>query len=81
MVSIAIMGHGVVGSGVVEVLKHNSESISKRAGEQINIKYILDLRDFPDSPFADRFIKDFGIIEKDPEVRIVVECMGGLRPA
>lgn len=81
MVSIAIMGHGTVGSGVVEVLKHNCDSISKRAGDQINIKYILDLRDFPDSPFADRFIKDFGVIEKDPEVKIVVECMGGLRPA
>lgn len=81
MVDIAIMGHGVVGSGVVEVLRHNCESISKRAGEGINIKYILDLRDFPDSPLADRFIKDFAVIERDPDIKIVVECMGGLRPA
>ncbi len=81
MVKIAITGHGVVGSGVVEVLQHNRESITKRAGDEIDIKYILDLRDFPDSPLADRFVKDFGLIEKDPEVKIVVECMGGLRPA
>ena len=81
MVDIAIMGHGVVGSGVVEVLRHNCESITKRSGETINIKYILDLRDFPDSPLVDFFIKDFAIIERDPDVKIVVECMGGLRPA
>ena len=81
MVQIAIMGHGIVGSGVVEVLRHNCESITKRAGDTINIKYILDLRDFPDSPLVDFFVKDFAIIERDPDVKIVVECMGGLRPA
>lgn len=81
MVDIAIMGHGVVGSGVVEVLCHNSQSIAKRAADDINIKYILDLRDFPDSPLADRFTKDFEVIAADPDVRIVVECMGGLNPA
>ena len=81
MVEIAIMGHGVVGSGVVEVLLHNDETITRRAGDAIHIKYILDLRDFPDSPLADAFIKDFARIERDPEVKIVVECMGGLRPA
>ena len=81
MVDIAIMGHGTVGSGVVEVLNHNCDSIIKRAGEEINIKYILDLRDFPDSPYADKFIKDFAVIERDTDVKIVVECMGGLRPA
>ena len=81
MVQIAIMGHGIVGSGVVEVLRHNCESITKRAGDTINIKYILDLRDFPDSPLVDFFVKDFAVIERDPEVKIVVECMGGLRPA
>lgn len=81
MVNIAIMGHGVVGSGVVEVLCHNAESISKRAEDHINIKYILDLREFPESPLADRFIKDFDIIANDPEIKIVVECMGGLNPA
>lgn len=81
MIDIAIMGHGVVGSGVVEVLCHNAQSISKRAADEINIKYILDLRDFPDSPLADRFIKDFEVIVNDPDIKIVIECMGGLNPA
>ena len=75
------MGHGTVGSGVVEVLTKNHESIVHKAGEEINIKYILDLRDFPDSPYADRFIKDFSIIENDDDVKIVVECLGGLHPS
>ncbi len=81
MISIALMGHGTVGSGVVEVLTKNHESIVHKAGEEINIKYILDLRDFPDSPYADRFIKDFSIIENDDDVKIVVECLGGLNPS
>lgn len=81
VIDIAVMGHGVVGSGVVEVLLNNAESISKRAADDINIKYILDLRDFPDSPLADRFTKDFNDIVNDPSVKIVVECMGGLNPA
>ena len=81
MVKIAIMGFGVVGSGVGEVLRLHVDSIAKRAKEEIRIKYILDLRDFPDSPFAGRFIKDFDTILNDPEVQIVVEVMGGLHPA
>ena len=81
MVDIAIMGHGVVGSGVVEVLLHNADSIAKRAANDINIKYILDLREFPESPLADRFTKNFEDIISDPDVKIVVECMGGLNPA
>lgn len=81
MVKIAIMGFGVVGSGVGEVLRLHADSIAKRAKEEIRIKYILDLRDFPDSPFAGRFIKDFDTILNDPEVQIVVEVMGGLHPA
>lgn len=81
MVQIAIMGYGVVGSGVGEVLRVHVDSIAKRAKEEIRIKYILDLRDFPDSPFAGRFIKDFDIILNDPEVQIVAEVMGGLHPA
>ncbi len=76
MVSIAVLGHGTVGSGVVEVLTKNSESINKRAGEPIEIKKILDLRDF-DVPYADKFTKDFMEIENDPDIKIVVECMGG----
>ena len=81
MINVAVMGHGTVGSGVVEVLLKNHDSIAKKAGEEINIKYVLDLREFPDSPLHDRFVKDFSIIEKDPEVKGVVECMGGLHPA
>lgn len=81
MIQIAVMGHGTVGSGVVEVLMKNHDSIAKKAGQSISIKYILDLRDFPDHPLKDRFVKDFTIIEKDPEVAVVVECMGGLTPA
>lgn len=81
MINIAVMGHGVVGSGVVEVLLNNAESIAKRAADTINVKHILDLRDFPDSPLADRFTKDFNDILNDDSVKIVVECMGGLNPA
>ncbi len=81
MVDIAILGHGVVGSGVVEVLSSHRESLATRAREEIHIKYILDLREFPDSPFADRFTKDFEQIVNDPDVRVVVEVMGGLNPA
>lgn len=81
MVQIAVMGYGVVGSGVVEVLTTHTEHIAKRAKEEIEIKYILDLRDFPDSPFADKFTKSFDDIVNDPEVRVVVEVMGGLHPA
>lgn len=81
MVQIAVLGHGTVGSGVVEVLRKNHGSITKKAHDEIHIKYILDLREFPDLPYADKFVKDFSAIENDPEVDIVVECMGGLHPA
>lgn len=81
MVSIALLGHGVVGSGVVEVLTHNCESITKRAKEKIEIKYILDKREFKDSPFASKFTKNYNDILNDDDVKIVVEVMGGLSPA
>lgn len=81
MVEIAVMGYGVVGSGVVEVLTNHTENIAKRAKEEIRIKYILDLRDFPGSPFEDKFTKSFGDVVNDPDVRVVVEVMGGLHPA
>lgn len=81
MIDIAILGHGVVGSGVVEVLTSHRESILKRAQSEINIKYILDLKEFPESPFADRFTKNFDDIICDDDVKIVVEVMGGLNPA
>ncbi len=81
MVQVAVMGHGVVGSGVVEVLSQHVESIAKRAKEEIAIKYILDIRDFPDSPFADKFTKNFEDIINDEEVKVVAEVMGGVNPA
>ena len=81
MVDIAVMGYGTVGSGVVEVLDRHADSIAGRAKEQINIKYILDLREFPGSPYEQKFTKSFDTILNDPDVRIVVEVMGGLKPA
>ncbi len=77
MVNVAILGFGTVGSGVAEVLTKNSDSIAHRTNDLIRLKYILDVRDFPDSPFADKFVKDFSEIENDPEVDIVVETIGG----
>lgn len=81
MVQIAVMGYGTVGSGVVEVLNTNQASINKKAGEEINIKYVLDRRDFPGDPVQDKLVHDFETIVNDPEVRIVVEVMGGVEPA
>jgi len=81
MINIAILGFGVVGSGTAEVLTANQKFIEKRCGCEYNIKYILDLRDFPDSPFADKVVHDFNIILNDPEITIVAEMMGGSHPA
>ncbi len=81
MKKIAILGFGVVGSGVAEVLTENKSCIEKRLGGEVEIKYILDLRSFPESPFADRVVHDFNIILNDPEVCIVAEAMGGSHPA
>lgn len=80
--NIAVMGYGVVGSGVVEVVYTNHEKLLKKTKqEKMEVKYILDLREFPDSPYAQRFTKDFNVIVNDPDVQIVVETMGGLHPA
>lgn len=81
MIQIAILGFGVVGSGTAEVLTQNKAIIQKKVGQPFDIKYILDLRDFPDSPFADKIIHDFNIILNDPEVTLVAEMMGGSHPA
>ncbi len=78
---IAVLGYGVVGSGVVELIFKNAASIEKNADEKIEIKYILDIRDFPDHPHADLFTKDFEKIVQDPEIGVVVEVIGGLSPA
>ncbi len=81
MVQAAVMGYGVVGSGVVEVLTQHTDSIARRTKEEIGIKYILDIRDFPDSPFQDKFTKSFDDILNDDEVKVVAEVMGGVNPA
>ena len=82
MVNIAILGYGTVGSGVVEVLNINGSSvINKRAGEEINIKYILDLKDFPGTPIEHKIVHDFDVILNDDDIKIVVEVMGGVEPA
>ena len=81
MIKIAILGYGTIGSGVVEVLHTNRESIAKRAGDEIEVKYILDLRDFPGDPMENKVIHDYDVIAEDPEIQVVVEAMGGVEPA
>ncbi len=81
MIKTAVMGYGTIGSGVAEILDQNKAEVAKSAGQEVELKYVLDLRDFPDSPVADKIIHDFKIIEEDPEVQVVVETMGGLNPA
>lgn len=81
MIKAAVMGYGTIGSGVVEVLDVNQSSIAKRAGEGIEVKYILDLRDFPGEPVQELIVHDYKVIAEDPEVKIVVETMGGVEPA
>ena len=78
---IAVLGHGVVGSGVMEVLEQNRGLIEKRVGSQVEVRYILDRRQFPGLPYSDRFVTDFGVIRDDPAVEAVVEVLGGLEPA
>ena len=75
------MGYGTVGAGVFKVLNMNRELIRERVGEEIRVKYVLDLREFPGDPVTDVLTHDFNDILNDPEVRIVVETMGGLRPS
>ena len=81
MINIAVLGYGTVGSGVVEVIRTNHELINKRAGEELKIKYVLDLREFPGDPVEEILVHDFEQIVNDPEVEIVVEVMGGVEPA
>ena len=81
MIKIAVMGLGVVGGGVVDVLRENSDSIAKNAADEISVKYILTRRPVPESPVAELMVQNFEIIEKDPEVSIVVETIGGVGPA
>ena len=81
MISIAVLGYGTVGSGVVEVLEKNKDVINQRAGDEISVKYVLDLRDFPGDPIQEKIVHDIDVIINDPEVQIGVEVMGGVEPA
>lgn len=81
MIHVAVLGYGTVGSGVVEVIETNKAAINKRAGAELNIKYILDLRDFPGDPYEDKVVHDYNIILNDPEVKVICETMGGIKPA
>ena len=81
MINISVLGYGTVGSGVVEVLNTNKDSIAIKAGQPINVKYVLDRKEFENDPIAEKVVRDYNIILNDPEVDIVVETMGGLHPA
>ena len=81
MIYTAVMGHGVVGSGVAEILINHNSLVNQKIKDEIEIKYILDLRDFDNLPYSDKFIKNFEIIANDDDVKIVVEVMGGVNPA
>lgn len=81
MVQVAIMGYGTIGSGVAEILAKNAEQIKNGCGQDVALKYVLDLREFPGSPVEDKIVHDFSVIEQDPEVSVVVETMGGLNPS
>ena len=81
MANFAIMGFGTVGGGVAEVLRMNSAAIAEKLGEPLNLKYILDVRDLSATPYADKAVKDFSILENDPELDVVVESIGGAKIA
>ena len=81
MIQFAVLGYGTVGSGVVEVFFRNRESLEKKAGVPLGLKYILDVREFPDSPYQDLFVKDFDTILNDASVGVVAEVIGGVEPA
>ena len=81
MKNVAVIGYGVVGSGTVELFEKNRDSINAKVGRDCDIKYIVDLRDFPDSPFADKMVKDFNTVLEDDEIEVVAEVIGGINPA
>lgn len=81
MINVGVLGYGTVGSGVVEIIQKNHDIIEKRAGKELKMKYVLDLRDFPGDPVEDILVHDFEVIKNDPDVQVVVETMGGEHPA
>lgn len=81
MINVAVLGYGTVGSGVVEVIEQNKAQVNKRTAAEMNVKYILDLRDFPGDPYEDKIVHDVNVILEDEEVSIVCEVMGGVGAA
>jgi homoserine dehydrogenase len=81
MINIAVLGYGTVGSGVVEVINTNGAQINKRIGDELNVKYVLDIREFPGDPIQEKIVHDFETIVNDDDIKIVVEVMGGIEPA
>ena len=81
MIEIAVLGYGTVGSGVVEVIETNKEDINKKAGTDLHVKYILDLREFPGDPYENKVVHDYNKILQDPDISIICETMGGNEPA
>ena len=81
MIQVAVLGYGTVGSGVVEVIEENKKEINKKSGEELNVKYILDLREFPGDPYENKVVHDVEMILRDPEIKIICETMGGIHPA
>lgn len=81
MVKVAVLGYGTVGSGIVEVIKTNQETVNKKTGDEMDVKYILDLRDFPGDPYESLVVHDYDVILNDPEVLVIAEAMGGVEPA
>lgn len=78
---IAVLGHGTVGSGVAEILLDRKEEVSSAAGKEVELGAVLDIKDFPDLPYSDKFVSDFEKILNDPEIKIIAEAMGGIEPA
>ena len=81
MIKVAVMGYGVVGSGVVELIDKNNKLFEKKLGQPIEVKYILDVRDFPGDPYESKLIKDFDTLVNDPEISVVAETIGGAKVA
>lgn len=81
MIKVAILGYGTVGSGIFDVIRTNQDTIDKKTGDELRVKYVLDLRDFPNDPVEEYLVHDYDIIVNDPEVDIVAEAMGGVEPA
>ncbi len=81
MIQIAVLGYGTVGNGVVEVIEKNKEMVNKKAGEELSVKYILDLLDFPGDPYEDKIVHDYNVILNDKDISIICETMGGVGAA